>query len=80
MNEALSVESVPLTSEYVNLSPTSGSVEESGLTTVPAGWFSAMVLDQNMMLAGGSFTFVTEIVKDFSVKSPPASAERTRIE
>ena len=62
------------------MSSASGSVVESVPTTVPTGRFSAMEFAERVISLGDSLTFATKIVNDFSAKSPPASAERTRIE
>ena len=43
-------------------------------------WFSETLAVADDVIVGDSLMFVTEIVNDFSVKRPPASAVRTRIE
>ena len=53
---------------------------ESVPTAVPTELFSAIVAAERAISAGASFTSVTEIAKTFSVKSPPWSVDRTRME
>ena len=58
----------------------SGSVVESVPMATPTELFSAIDVAESAMLVGVSLTSVTEIVNAFSVKSPPWSVDRTRIE
>ena len=64
----------------MNVLPASGSVVENVPTAAPTALFSAMDVEEMAMSVGVSLTFVTEIVNAFSVKRPPWSLERTRIE
>ena len=59
-NDALSIEPGPSTSEYVNVSPTSGSVVESAPTTAPTDTFSAMMALDTAMSAGARLA-VTDV-------------------
>ena len=47
---------------------------------IAEAWFSAMLVAEIAMSVGASLTFVTVIVKTFSVERLPWSVERTRIE
>ena len=59
----------PATSEYVCVSPTSGSVVEKVPTTVPTGWSSATELLESAMSVGASLAQVT--VTETVPMSPP---------
>ena len=77
MKLALSVSPVPLTNEYVNVSPASASVPAKVPTEVPDAAFSATVLADKEIFVGASFTSVTVIVNTFSKVKPAASVTRT---
>ena len=55
--------------------PTSGSVAKTIWTAV---WFSATLTVADDVIVGASLTFVTEIVKSFSVKRPSESVALIR--
>ena len=70
----------PSAIDSVTVSDDESSVNtDPGKTRLPTT-SSAIVKDDGVRSLGASLTFVTEIVKDFSVKRPPASVVRTRIE